>query len=144
MKSSDDSGENQVLLVKIRASHNDKIDSVLEKGNSNENFKPSWHSDVVTTLSQRRCWRCHVVVRSKMRVVPTSVSNVVTTSLSNVAKTLPQRCYYVATTLSIGLLGHSTTDYSDFFPFIEAWKLQKCYMTLNTHRFSLKKRYIYS
>ena len=50
---------------------------------------PSWHRDVVTTLSQRRCWRCHnVVARSKMRVVPTSVSNVVTTLLSNVIKTL--------------------------------------------------------
>ena len=87
---------------------------------------PSWHSDVVTTLSQRRCWRCHnVVARSKMRVVPTSVSDVVTTSLSNVVKTLPQRCYNVATTLSIGLLGHFTTDYSDFFPFIETWESYK-------------------
>ena len=84
---------------------------------------PSWHSDVVTTLSQRCCWRCHnVVARSKMRVVPTSVSDVVTTSLSNVVKTLPQRCCNVATTLSIGLLGHFTTDYSDFFPFIETWE----------------------
>ena len=89
---------------------------------------PSWHSDVVTTLSQRRCWRCHnVVARSKMRVVPTLVSDVVTTSLSNVVKTLPQRCYNVTTTLSIGLvLGHFTMDYSDFFPFTETWKLQKC------------------
>ena len=77
---------------------------------------PNWHNDVVTTLSQR----CHnIVARSKMRVVPTSVSNVVTTLLSNVVKTLPQRCYNVATTLSIGLLGHFATDYSDFFPFIE-------------------------
>ena len=58
--------------------------------------QPSWHSDVVTTLSQRRCWRCHnVVARPKMRVVPTSVSDVVTTSLSNVVKTLPQRCYNI-------------------------------------------------
>ena len=63
---------------------------------------PSWHSDVVTTLSQRCCWRCHdVVAWSKMRVVPTSVSNVVTTLLSNVVKTLPQRCYNVATTLGL-------------------------------------------
>ena len=93
-----------------------------------DRFSPSWHSDVVTTLSQRRCWRCHnVVARSKMWVVPTSVSDVVTTSLSNVVKTLPQRCYNVATTLSIGLvLGHFTMDYSDFFPFTETWKLQKC------------------
>ena len=83
-------------------------------------FHPNWHSDVVTTLSQRRCSRCHnVVARLKMRVVPTSVSDVVTTLLSDVIKTLPQRCCNVATTLSIGFLGHFTTDYSDFFPFIE-------------------------
>ena len=47
------------------------------------------------------------------------VSNVVTTSLSDVIKTLPQGCCNVATTLSIGFPGHFTTDYSDFFPFIE-------------------------
>ena len=41
-------------------------------------------------------------------------------------RTLPQRCYNVNTTLSMGLLDHFTTDYSDFFPFIEMWKLQKC------------------
>ena len=88
---------------------------------------PSWHSDVVTTLLKRRCWRCHnVAARSKMRVVLTSVSDVVTTSLSNVVKKLPQRCYNVTTTLSIALLCHFTTDYSDFFPFIETWKLHKC------------------
>ena len=41
--------------------------------------------------------------------------------------TLSRRCYNVATTLSIGLvLGHFTMDYSDFFPFTETWKLQKC------------------
>ena len=84
---------------------------------------PSWHSDVVTTLWQRRCWRCHnVVTRSQIRVAPTSVSDVVTTSLSDVIKTLPQRCCNVATTFSIGFLGHFTTDYSDFFPFIETWE----------------------
>ena len=69
-------------------------------------------------LAQRRC--DNVVARSKIRVVPTSVSDVVTTSLSNVVKTLPQRCYNVAITLSIGLvLGHFTMDYSDFCPFTE-------------------------
>ena len=61
-------------------------------------------------LEQRRCH--NVVARSKIRVVPTSLSDVVTTSLSDVAKTLPKRCYNVATTLSIGYLGH-------FFSFIE-------------------------
>ena len=46
----------------------------------------------MTTLSQRRGWRCHNVVRrSKMRVVATSVSDVVTTSLFNVVKMLAQR-----------------------------------------------------
>ena len=34
-------------------------------------------------------------------------------------KTLPQLCYNVATTLSIGFLGHFTTDYPDFFLFTE-------------------------
>ena len=61
-------------------------------------------------LEQRRCH--NVVARSKIRVVPTSLSDVVTTSLSDVAKTLSKRCYNVATTLSIGFLGH-------FFSFIE-------------------------
>ena len=50
-------------------------------------------------LAQRRCH--NVMVRSKMRVVQTSVSDVVTTSLSDVIKTLPQRCCNVATTFSI-------------------------------------------
>ena len=67
-------------------------------------------------LAQRRCH--NVMVRSKMRVVQTSVSDVVTTSLSDVIKT-SQRCCNVTTTLSIGFLGHFTTDYSDFFRFIE-------------------------
>ena len=70
-----------------------------------------------TQLAQRRC--DNVVAWSKMRVVPTSVSGFVTTLLSNVVKKLPQRCYNIATTLLIGLLGHFTTDYSDFFPFVE-------------------------
>ena len=60
-----------------------------------------------------------------MRVIPTSVSDVVTTSLSDVIKTLPQHYYNVATTLSIGFLGHFTTDYSDSFPFIETWESYK-------------------
>ena len=52
----------------------------------------SWHSNVVTTLEQGRCWRCHnIVARSKMRIVPRSVSDNVTTSLSDVIKALLQR-----------------------------------------------------
>ena len=44
-------------------------------------WQPSWHDGVVTTLWQRRGWRCHnVVVWSKMRFVTTSVSDIVTTS----------------------------------------------------------------
>ena len=73
--------------------------------NDGNSYMPSWHSNVVA-------W-------SKMRVVPRSVSDVVATSLFDVVKTLPQHCYNVATTSSIGFLGHFTTDYSDFFPFIE-------------------------
>ena len=65
---------------------------LCQGGLNQEGIQPSWHRDVVATLSQHRCWRYHnVVVRSKMRVVSTSVSNVVTTSLSDVAKTLPKR-----------------------------------------------------
>ena len=44
----------------------------------------------------------------------------------DIVKTLPQRCCNVATTLSIGFLGHFITDYSDFFPVIEMWELEKC------------------
>ena len=65
------------------------------------------------------------VIHGRKWVVPTSVSNVVTTSLSDVIKALPQRYYNVATTLSIGFLGHFTTDYSDFFLFIETWESYK-------------------
>ena len=63
----------------------------------------------ISQLAQRLC--DNVVAWSKMRVVPTSVSDVV--------KSLPQRCCNVAATLSIGLLGYFTTDYSDFFPFTQ-------------------------
>ena len=52
----------------------------------------SWHSNFVTTLPQRRGWRCNnVVAWSKMRVVATSVSDFVTTMLSDAATTLLQR-----------------------------------------------------
>ena len=61
----------------------------------------------------------NVVARSKMRAVPTSVFHVVTKQLSAVIKTLPRRCCNVPPTVSIGFLGHFTTGYSDYFPFIE-------------------------
>ena len=84
---------------------------------------PSLHTNVVTTFSQRLCWRCHnVVSRWTMRVIPTSFSDVVTTSLFDAVKTLTKRCYNVVTTLSIWFLGHFITDCSDFFPVIEAWE----------------------
>ena len=90
---------------------------------------PSWHSDVVTTLSQHRCWRCHNIMgHSKMRVVPKSVSDVAITSLFDVIKKFSQRCYNVATTLNIRFLGHFTTDYPDFFPFIKTWESYKSVM----------------
>ena len=96
-------------------------------------FQPNSYSFLQdhTQLAQRRCenvvttslltlsQRCDTVVNE---VVPTSVSDVVTTSLSNVIKTLPQRYCNIVTTLSIGFLGYFTTDYSDFFLFIETWK----------------------
>ena len=69
---------------------------------NDDHTSPSWHSDVVTTLWQRRCWRCdNVVARSKMRVVPTSVPDVVTTSPSNVVKTLPQRRHNIKHWISV-------------------------------------------
>ena len=94
------------------------INKGLQSGRARFNYflsatsKPSWHSDIVATLSQ-------LCGTDKMRVVPASVSEVVTTSLSDVMKTLPQRCYNVTTTLSLRFLGHFTMDYSDFFPFIK-------------------------
>ena len=54
-----------------------------------------------------------------MRVVATSVSIVVTMLLSDVVQTLSQRCFNVATTLSIGFLGHFISDNSDFCPAME-------------------------
>ena len=81
--------------------------------------QPPWLADKVNVsqLAQRRC--DNVVALSKMRVVPTSVSDVVTMSLSDVIKTLPQRCYNVTATLTIGFLDHFATEHSDFFPFIK-------------------------
>ena len=54
---------------------------------------PSWHSDVVTTLLQRRCWRCHnVAARSKMTVVSFwRCDNVALQRCQEVASTLLQR-----------------------------------------------------
>ena len=84
-------------------------------------WSTTWLADKVNVsqLAQRRC--DNVVALSKMRVVPTSVSDVVTMSLSDVIKTLPQRCYNVTATLTIGFLDHFATEHSDFFPFIKTW-----------------------
>ena len=62
---------------------------------------PSWHSDVVTTLSQHRCWRCHNIMgHSKMRVVPKSVSDVAITSLFDVIKKFSQRRHNIKHSIS--------------------------------------------
>ena len=53
-----------------------------------------------------------------MRVVATPVSKILTTSVFDVVKTLLQRQCNVATTLTVGILGHFTTNYSDSFPSI--------------------------
>ena len=81
--------------------------------------QPPWLADKVNVsqLAQRRC--DNVVALSKMRVVRTSVSDVVTMSLSDVIMTLPQRCYNLTTTLTIGFLDHFTTEHSAFFLFIK-------------------------
>ena len=79
---------------------------------------PSWHSDVVTTLLLTLS-RCGTVENELYR-------RQFPTLWQRRSPTLSRGCYNVATTLSIGLLGHFTTDYSDFFSFIETWKLQKC------------------
>ena len=62
---------------------------------------PSWHSDVVTTLSQHRCWPCHNIMgHSKMRVVPKSVSDVAITSLFDVIKKFSQRRHNIKHSIS--------------------------------------------
>ena len=114
--------ERQNFNVKLRHFCGSNLNAIIIYFQS---LVPSWHSDVVTTLSIRCCWRCHnVVAWLKMRLVPTSAFDV-TTSLSDVIKALPQRCYNVATTLSTGFLGHFTMDYFDFFSFIETWESYK-------------------
>ena len=86
------------------ASPQKKLHKILDENlwvSSEIKMFPSWHSDVVTTLSQHYWWRCHnIVARSKVRVVPTSVSDVMTTPQSDIVKTFPQRCYNVATRLT--------------------------------------------
>ena len=79
---------------------------------------------LLTQLAQRRCDNVAttslLTLSQRCGTVENESCTDVVTSLSNVVKTLPQRCYNVATTLSIGLvLGHFTMDYSDFFPFTE-------------------------
>ena len=72
-------------------------------------YFPSGHSNVVTIFSQCHCWCCHNIVAVKNE------------SRMDVSF---RHCYNISTTLSIGLLGHFTMDYSDFFPIIEMWELQ--------------------
>ena len=79
----------------------------------------SWHSDVVTMLSQRRDWRCHnVVVRSKMGDAATSVFYIV--------KTLSRRCHNVATTSP----QHQALRFW-FLSAIETWESYKSTWILN-------------
>ena len=119
------------LLLRLRKTSLD-INIKRVETESLQSNKPSWHSEIVTTLLQRRGWRCqNVVAQSKIRVVAMSVSDVVTTSLSKYVKTLPQRCYNVATTLSIWFLRHFITDNSDFFATIETWEGYKSTWALN-------------
>ena len=58
-----------------------------------------------------------------MRVVSAPFSDVVTASLSDVAKTLPQCCYNVGTTLSIEFLSHFNADF--LFPSSERERVTK-------------------
>ena len=70
-----------------------------------------------TQLAQRRCDN---VVTTSLLTLSQRCGSVENESCTNVGPTtLPQRCYNVDTTLSIGFLGHFTTDYFDLFPFIE-------------------------
>ena len=67
-------------------------------------------------------WLYHNVVARSRR----EISNDVKIALSRVVKTLPQRCYNVATTLSIWFLDHFITDNSDLFSQLRNMrKLQK-------------------
>ena len=106
-------------------------------------FHSSWHSDVVTTLSQLRCSHCHnVVIWSTMRVVLTSVFDVVTKSISYVIETLLQRCCNVATTFCIGFRGHFTTNYLIFFLSSKCERVTKVLSGIK-HTPSLFKRSLY-
>ena len=103
---------------------------------------PSWHSDVVTTLSQHRCWRCHNIMgHSKMRVVPKSVSDVAITSLFDVIKKFSQRRHNIKHSISRPFYYRLSWFLSLHQNMRE---LQKCYVALNAHCLSLKERCIYS
>ena len=95
---------NSITCLSKMLPHKKNLHKILDENlwvSSEIKMFPSWHSDVVTTLSQHYWWRCHnIVARSKVRVVPTSVSDVMTTPQSDIVKTLPQRCYNVATRLT--------------------------------------------
>ena len=54
-----------------------------------------------------------------------AVATLVSNDVHNVVKTLLQRCYNVATTLSVEFLGYFITDNSDFFPVIKMWESYK-------------------
>ena len=63
-----------------------------------------------------------------MRVVATSVSDVVTMSLYDVVKTLPQRCYNVATTSTNGCAGAFQLRINDnSFPTSKRKRVTKLY-----------------
>ena len=66
-------------------------------------------------------WHCDVVTPSKM-VVTRSKMSCADVSFRRCDNFTLRRYQDVATTFSIRFLGHFTTDYSDFFLFIETWE----------------------
>ena len=70
---------------------------------------PSWHSDVVTTSYLTSPQRFG-------KIWSGSCGDISLQSWCNVFKILPQRCYNANITLTIKLLGVSTTSSSDLFP----------------------------
>ena len=104
-------------------------------------FKICNQIGAISQLAQRCCDNVVTTMLLTLGQLCDTVENETSLTLSDVIKTLPQRCCNVVTTFSIGFLGHFTTDYSDFFPFIETW--ESSVVSGIKHTSSLFKRMLY-
>ena len=127
-----------VFRKKWKPALNEQLHCLQEPAND---FHPSWHSDVVTTLWQRR-WRCHnVVARSKMSCTDVSFrrcDNVALQRCQDVASTLLQRHHNIKITRPFyyGLLWFLSLHRNE--------KVTKVLSGIKHASFLFKKRYIYS